>query len=88
MVDEPALARSLAASVTQRIAFMTSSQADSQVILDQPGAEELIGKGDMLFLDPTHRGLQHRRTYVSALVLCCIIGPTEEEVCPTTILAY
>ena len=41
-----------------RIAFMTSSRIDSQVILDQQGTEELIGKGDRLFLDPTHRELQ------------------------------
>ena len=46
------------ANMPTRIAFMTSSRVDSQVILDQPGAEELIGEGDMLFLDPTHRGLQ------------------------------
>jgi S-DNA-T family DNA segregation ATPase FtsK/SpoIIIE len=46
------------ANFPTRIAFMTSSRMDSQVILDQAGAEELIGKGDMLFLDPTVRGLQ------------------------------
>ena len=32
-----------------RIAFRTVSRADSQTILDSPGAENLIGKGDMLF---------------------------------------
>lgn len=40
------------ANIPSRIALRTASQIDSRTILDQMGAEKLVGNGDMLFLDP------------------------------------
>lgn len=39
------------ANITTRIAFAVASQADSRTILDQAGADKLLGKGDMLFIN-------------------------------------
>ncbi len=42
----------LKANIPTRIAFRVASNADSRTILDQTGAEHLLGKGDMLFIPP------------------------------------
>ncbi len=40
------------ANIPSRIAFNVSSMIDSRVIIDQPGAEKLLGRGDMLYMPP------------------------------------
>lgn len=55
------------ANVPARIAFSVSSMTDSRVILDSPGAEKLLGSGDMLFLSPDKaKPVRVQGTYVSS----------------------
>ncbi len=46
------------ANFPARVAFAVTSQVDSRVILDTPGAERLLGRGDMLFMAPDSSKLQ------------------------------
>ncbi|WP_373047703.1 DNA translocase FtsK [Vulgatibacter sp.] len=46
------------ANFPSRVSFLLRSRVDSQTILDQPGAEKLLGQGDMLILPPTSAHIQ------------------------------
>ncbi len=55
------------ANIPARIAFNVSSMTDSRVILDSPGAEKLLGKGDMLYLPPDKaKPIRVQGTFVSS----------------------
>jgi S-DNA-T family DNA segregation ATPase FtsK/SpoIIIE len=54
------------ANLTSRIAFKVAAKVDSRTILDQMGADHLIGRGDMLFLPPgAHSLLRAQGAFVS-----------------------
>lgn len=54
------------ANIPSRIAFSVSSMVDSRVIIDGPGAEKLLGRGDMLYIPPTQsKPTRIQGTYVS-----------------------
>ena len=56
----------LKANIPSRIAFSVSSMVDSRVILDTPGAEKLLGRGDMLYIPPDQaKPSRIQGTYVS-----------------------
>jgi S-DNA-T family DNA segregation ATPase FtsK/SpoIIIE len=63
-----------------RICFQVSSRSDSRVVLDEMGAEKLLGRGDMLFLQPgTSTIVRAQGTYLSDAEITKIVGHLECE---------
>ncbi|PJF46848.1 MAG: DNA translocase FtsK [Chloroflexi bacterium] len=63
------------ANFPARISFAVASATDSRVILDQVGAESLLGRGDMLFLNPEHGSpIRLQGCFVSEREIEAVIG--------------
>jgi len=68
------------ANFPTRISFKVSSKIDSRTILDQSGAEHLLGKGDMLFMPPGASRLQRIHcAYVSEAEIAKIVSFLKEQ---------
>jgi S-DNA-T family DNA segregation ATPase FtsK/SpoIIIE len=68
-----------------RICFQVSSRSDSRVVLDEMGADKLLGKGDMLFLQPgTSTLVRCQGTYASDAEIQRIVESLECEPCYAT----
>ena len=69
------------ANVPSRLAFATSSLADSRVILDQPGAEKLVGQGDGLFLPMgANKAVRLQGAFVAEKEIRTIVDHCKEQV--------
>ena len=71
------------ANVPSRLSFSTSSLADSRVILDQPGAEKLVGQGDGLFLPMgTSKPIRIQCSWVTEAEIRAVVAHAKGQMAP------